>query len=329
MQIWFWIGFVVLVLGVLALDLGVLSRGAKVISTKSALLFSGFCVGLALAFGVLIYFMYEGNWFDIAVNADGERLRGTEAAIQFVTAWIVEQSLSLDNIFVIALIFAYFAVPREHQHRTLFWGIIGALVMRCLMIWAGAILIKKFHWIMYVFGVILLWTAYKMWRGSGEKIEPERNPLVKAARRYFPISPGFVEEKFFTRVDARLHATPMFLVLLVIESTDLLFAVDSIPAVFAVTKDPFIVFTSNVFAILNLRSLYFALAEMLERFHYLKPSLVIILAYVGVKMLLSEYAPIPTWVSLLVILLTLTGGIVVSLLLTRPQQAAANATNSG
>lgn len=321
MQIWFWIGFVVLVLGVLALDLGVLSRGAKVISTKAALSFSGFCVALALAFGVLIYFMYEGNWFDIAMGS-GKRLSGAEAATQYITAWIIEQSLSLDNIFVIALIFGYFAVPREHQHRTLFWGIVGALVMRCIMILAGAILIKQFHWIIYVFGGILLWTAYKMWRGTDEKLEPERNPLVKLAKRFFPISPGFVKEQFFTRIDGRLHATPMFLVLLVIESTDLIFAVDSIPAVFAVTKDPFIVFTSNVFAILNLRSLYFALAEMLERFHYLKPSLVIILAYVGVKMLLSEVFPIPTGVSLAVIALTLAGGVVLSLILTKPHAAA-------
>ncbi|MFN0134530.1 MAG: TerC family protein [Phycisphaerae bacterium] len=321
MQIWFWIGFVVLVLGVLALDLGVLSRGAKVITTKAALAFSGFCVALALAFGVLIYFMYEGNWFDIAMGS-GKRLSGAEAATQYITAWIIEQSLSLDNIFVIALIFGYFAVPREHQHRTLFWGIVGALVMRCIMILAGAILIKQFHWIIYVFGGILLWTAYKMWRGTDEKLEPERNPLVKLAKSYFPISPGFVKEQFFTRLDGRLHATPMFLVLLVIESTDLIFAVDSIPAVFAVTKDPFIVFTSNVFAILNLRSLYFALAEMLERFHYLKPSLVIILAYVGVKMLLSEVFPIPTGVSLAVIALTLAGGVVLSLILTKPHAPA-------
>ena len=322
MHLWFWAGFVVLVLGVLALDLGVLSRRSKVVDTRAALRFSGFCVALALAFGVLLYFMYAGNWFNIA-SGSGTQLSGWEAATQYLTAWVIEQSLSLDNIFVIALIFNYFGVPREHQHRTLFWGILGALIMRGVMIGLGAVLIQKFHWIIYVFGGILLWTAYKMWRGSDEKLEPERNPLVRAARRVFPLTDRFEAERFFTRVDGRLFATPMFLVLLVIESTDLLFAVDSIPAVFAVTRDPFIVFTSNVFAILNLRSLYFALAEMLERFHYLKPSLVIILAYVGVKMLLTDVLPVPTLVSLGVIAFVLGGAVVASLVRERRGQRTA------
>lgn len=339
MQTLFWIGFVVLILGMLALDLGVLHRGASVVRARVALLWTGFCTLVAFAFGVALYFIYEHNWAGLATTL-GAKISGQEAVTQYLTAWVIEQSLSLDNIFVIAVIFNYFAVPREYQHRTLFWGVIGALAMRAGMILAGAALIQRFHWIIYVFGAILIWTAYKMARGGDEKIEPERNPLVRFARRMFPITERFEGEKFFVRMPAPgsgevadqaatgasgiagrtvLMATPMFLVLLVIESTDLLFAIDSIPAAFAVTRDPFIVYTSNVFAILNLRSLYFALAAMIEKFRFLKPSLVVILGYVGVKMLLTDVVEIPTLLSLSVIVGVLTAGILASVMIPRDE----------
>ncbi|GJQ26588.1 MAG: membrane protein [Phycisphaerae bacterium] len=312
MEFWLWGGFVAFVLIMLALDLGVLNRKAHVVNTREALIWAGFCVFLALMFNVFLYFAYDRNWFDIATR--GGTLSGKAAAMQFFTGWLIEQSLSLDNIFVIALIFQYFSVPRIHQHRTLFWGIIGALAMRMAMILAGAALIQRFTWTIYVFGVLLLYTAVKMYRSQDEAVEPNRNPLVKLARKLYPVTDEFHGEKFFVRVDGRRAITPLFLVLLVIESTDLLFAVDSIPAIFAITKDPFIVFTSNVFAILNLRSLYFVLASMLEKFKYLKPSLVFVLAYVGVKMLVSHHYHIPTAFSLAVIIGILAVGILASVI---------------
>lgn len=312
MEFWLWGGFVAFVLLMLALDLGVLNRKAHVVSTREALIWAGFCILLALVFNVFLYFAYDRNWFDIASR--GGTLSGKTAATQFFTGWLIEQSLSLDNIFVIALIFQYFAVPRIHQHRTLFWGIIGALVMRMAMILAGTALIQRFTWTIYVFGVLLLYTAIKMHRSQDEAVEPDRNPLVKLARKLYPVTSEFHGEKFFVRLEGRRAITPLFLVLLVIESTDLLFAVDSIPAIFAITRDPFIVFTSNVFAILNLRSLYFVLASMLEKFKYLKPSLVFVLAYVGVKMLLSHHYPIPTEASLSVIIGILAVGIIASII---------------
>lgn len=311
-----WAGFVTLILAILAFDLGVLNRQARVVSLRRALLFSGFCAVLALAFSGVVYFLYSHGWLR-AEAPDGRLLTARDAALQFLTGWIVEQSLSLDNIFVIALVFSYFTVPRSFQHRTLFWGIMGALVMRGLMIGAGTALIQRFTWIIYVFGGLLLFTAGKMLFSREEHVAPERNPLVRLARRIYPVSPGFVRERFFTRLEGRRAITPLFLVLLVVESMDVMFAIDSIPAVFAITHPynaPFIVFTSNVFAILNLRSLYFALAGLLERFRYLKSSLVLVLGYVGVKMLLSHHYPIPTGISLLVICGVLLGGVVVSMI---------------
>jgi tellurite resistance protein TerC len=319
MEIWLWAGFIVFVLLMLALDLGVLNRKAHVVQAREALIWSSFCILLALLFNVFLYFAYSRNWFEISHRAG--TATGKAAATEFFTGWLIEQSLSLDNIFVIALIFNYFGVPRLYQHRTLFWGIVGALVMRMAMILAGAALINRFHWIIYVFGGLLLYTAVKMYRSQDEPVEPDRNPLVKLARRLYPVTNDFEGEKFFTRLNGRRAVTPLFLVLLVIESTDLLFAVDSIPAIFAVTRDPFIVFTSNVFAILNLRSLYFVLASMLEKFRYLKPSLVFVLAYVGVKMILSHHYPIPTEASLCVIVGILGVGVVASVLSARQQAA--------
>ena len=325
MILWLWVGFIAFILGMLTLDLGVLNRGARVISARKALFWSGFCVLLALGFNVVVYFLYQYHWLGIGLEI-GHRLGGREAALQFLTGWLIEQSLSLDNIFVIAMIFAYFNVPRAYQHRTLFWGIMGALVMRGVMIGAGVALIQRFAWIIYVFGALLILTALKMLLTKEEQVAPERNPLVRAARRLYPVSPHFEGEHFFTRLNGRRAITPLFLVLLVVESTDVMFAIDSIPAVFAITSDPFIVFTSNVFAILNLRSLYFALAEMLARFRFLKPCLVVVLAFVGVKMLVSHLLPIPTWLSLGIVGVVLAGGVLASWLWPRPPRDSASRT---
>jgi tellurite resistance protein TerC len=355
MIVWLWIGFLLFVAVMLALDLGVLHRKAHIIKTTEALIWSGFCALLAMLFAVAVYFIYEHNLFGVMSTAPGHAAHGAEsggtgsmvtdgpstgdsepggrsglhealairsgsdAALKYITGWLIEQSLSLDNIFVIALIFAYFRVPPQFQHRVLFWGIIGALVMRAAMILAGTALIHRFAWITYVFGVLLVLTAVKLLLSSEDQIDPDRNPLVRLARRFYPISSHFDGQRFFTRLNGRQAATPMFLVLLVVESTDVLFAVDSIPAIFAVTTDPFLVFTSNVFAILNLRSLYFALAGIMDKFKYLKTSLVFVLAFVGTKMLLVHAYPeaIPTAVSLAVVGGILAVGMIASVVAAR------------
>jgi len=309
---WIWFGFIAGVLAMLALDLGILNRRPHAISVKEALWWTAFWVFLSLLFNVAVYFMYENHWLGIG-QAVGHVTSGKQAAIEFLTGYIVEKSLSLDNIFVIAMIFAYFSVPLMYQHRVLFWGILGALVMRGIMIGAGAALIRRFDWMIYVFGGVLLLTAVKMLIARHDNLDPDRNPLVRLARRFYPVSSTFDGPHFFTHMDGRRAVTPLMLVLLVVESTDILFAVDSIPAIFAVTKDPFIVFTSNIMAILGLRSLYFALAGMMSKFRYLKMSLVFLLAYIGVKMLLSHHYPVPTGVSLAIIGGILGVGIVASL----------------
>jgi tellurite resistance protein TerC len=311
-----WAGFILFILVMLAVDLGVLNRKAHVVRAREAVAWTIFCVFLALLFNVALYFIYESHLLGGEEGQPGH-LSGRQAALDFFTGWLIEQSLSLDNIFVIAVIFDYFRVPPVYQHRTLFWGILGALVMRGAMIGLGTALIRRFEWIIYVFGVLLILTAVKMLRSGSEKVDPDRNPLVRLARRFYPVTSDFHAQKFFVHIDGRRAITPLFLVLLVIESTDLLFAVDSIPAIFAVTREPFIVFTSNVFAILNLRSLYFVLASAIEKFRYLKPSLVFVLAYVGVKMLLSHHYPIPTQVSLAVIVGILLVGVLASVLAAR------------
>jgi len=313
MTIWLWIGFLVFILLMVGIDLGVLHRRAHVVRAREALVWTVVCVVFAHAFTVAVYYIYENDWLGVRQPALAVQ-SGWDAALKFYTGWIVEQSLSLDNIFVIALIFGYFRVPREYQHRVLFWGILGALVMRGVMIVAGAALIHRFEWMIYVFGGLLLLTAVKMLRANEDGVQPDKNPLVILARRLYPVTPDFRGEHFFAMLDGRHAITPLFLVLLVVESTDVLFAVDSIPAIFGITSDPFLVFTSNVFAILNLRSLYFLLAAMIEKFRYLKPSLVFILAFVGVKMILSHHHPIPTSVSLSIICGILFVGIIASLL---------------
>ncbi len=241
---------------------------------------------------------------------------GWHAMLEFLSGWLIEYSLSLDNIFVIALIFAHFRIPREYQHRVLFWGILGALIMRGVMIGVGAVLIKEFQWILYVFGAVLIYTAFKMLRGGEDHIEPEEGFVYRTARKLFPLHPKIEGQKFFLRLDGRLFMTPMFLVLLIVESTDVIFAIDSIPAIFAITQDPFLVFTSNVFAILGLRSMYFALAAMIDQFRLLKYSLAFVLAFIGFKMILTYWhIHFGTGISLGVIASALAAGVIASLLI--------------
>lgn len=277
--LWFWIGFNVFVLSMLALDLGVFHRKAHTVTFRESATWVGIWVALATVFGLAIPFFHEGGW---------------KASIEFFTGYILEQSLSMDNVFVIALIFAYFRVPQEYQHRVLFWGIIGVLVMRGTMIGLGALLIAKYHWILYVFGAFLVYTGIKMaLSDEDEEIEPEHNPVVRLVKKFIPVHPHFDGQNFTTRVNGKLMATPLLIVLVIVETTDLIFAVDSIPAIFAVTTDSFIVFTSNVFAVLGLRSLYFLLAGAMGLFRYLKLGLSIVLVFIGVKMLELQHHLLP------------------------------------
>lgn len=314
MTLWVWLGFISLVLGMLALDLGVFHRKDEVMSTRQALGWTAIWVALAMAFNVGVYFMYEHAWLGMGLDAAGSpTLSGSDAFKMFLTGYVVEKSLSLDNIFVIALIFTSFGIPAVYQHRVLFWGILGALVMRAVMILAGAALIQRFTWTVYLFGGILLLTAVRMLVSEEEDLDPEDNRLVKLARRLLPFTDTLHGHAFFVRENGRRLATPLFLTLVVVEFSDVLFAVDSIPAIFSITTDPFLVFTSNIFAILGLRSLYFALAAMLHRFHYLKESLVYLLAFVGVKMIIHDYYHIPPGIALAFIVGILAVGVLASL----------------
>ena len=312
MIILLWIGFIAFVLFMLALDLGAFHRGSRVISAREALRWTGICVVVALLFNALLWWMYSVNFLGLGLDPR-HPLTGNEAALQFFTAWLVEQSLSLDNVFVIALIFSFFRIPLQLQHRVLFWGILGALIMRGIMIALGVALIRHVAWIHYIFGALLIYAAVKILLAKEEELNPERNVLFRLAKRFYPVSPALDGERFFTEIDGRRAMTPLFLVLLIIESTDVLFAVDSIPAVFAITQDPFIVFTSNIFAILNLRSLYFALAAFMDRIRYLKASLVAVLFFVGLKMTATGHVDISPEISLIVIGGLLGAGVLASL----------------
>lgn len=310
--IWLYVAFIALVMVFLALDLGVFHRHAHVVKVKEALTWTVIWIACAMIFNVGIFFIYENHVLGIGkdvqqLGAAARDVGGAEAAKLFFTGYIVEKSLSMDNVFVIAMIFSFFGVPAMYQHRVLFWGILGALVMRGLMIGVGAALIARFSWVVYVFGAFLILSALKMAVIKSEHVDPNKNPAVRLVRKLTPVTPHYDGQKFFTQWNGRRAATPLFLALVLVEFTDLIFAVDSIPAIFAITADPFIVFTSNVFAILGLRALYFCLANMISAFRYLKPALILVLAFVGVKMLLvhTEYK-IPNTVSLLVIL-TLLG----------------------
>lgn len=301
-QILLWIGFNLFVLLMLALDLGVFHRKAHVVKTREALLWSAAWIVMALLFNVGIYF-----W------------QGQKVALEFLTGYLIEKSLSVDNIFVFIMIFAYFGVPALYQHKVLFWGILGALVMRAIFIASGVALIERFHWIIYIFGAFLILTGVKMAWQKDKEIHPDKNPVLRLFRRLIPITDRYHGGHFFVKQDGRYFATPPIVVLLLVETTDLIFAVDSIPAILAITLDPFIVYTSNVFAILGLRSLYFALAGIMPLFHYLNYGLAAILAFVGAKMMLVDFYKIPIGASLGVVAVILLMSIVCSLLWPRSQ----------
>lgn len=348
-----WTGFILLILLLLAFDLGVLNRKAHVVSMREALLMSALWISIGLIFSIFVYYGYENHWLGLGLSVDTvDKLinDGKTATIKYLTGYVVEKSLSVDNIFVIAMIFNFFAVPAMYQHRVLFWGILGALVMRALMIGIGAALIAEFHWILYVFGGFLIITAIKMFFIKTENSDPNQNIVIKLTRRLFPVTSHFHGEHFLVRAGSKeshesevpgapeipddavdhtktgtLMITPLTLALVMVETTDLIFAVDSIPAIFAITADPFLVFTSNVFAILGLRSLYFALAGMINKFKYLKPALALVLLVVGIKMLtakwlketLGEYF---NFYLLGAVLLILAGGVIASLLAVRNEK---------
>lgn len=303
-----WIFFFVLISLLLALDLGVFHKSSHVVSAKESLRWTAIWATLSFLFSGVVYLAYAHDWI-----ANPQQTKPIDAAVTYLTGYLVEFSLSLDNIFVIALIFTYFAVPRIYQHRVLFWGILGAVFFRALMIGAGIVLIRQFAWMTYVFGVFLLYTAYRMLRSGNAEIDPRQNPAIRLIKRFFPITKHFEGDHFFVRRKHILAATPLFVALVVVETSDILFAIDSIPAILAITTDPFLVFSSNIFAILGLRSLYFALASMLNRFHLLHYSLVFILAFVAIKMLLAEVIHFPEWISLVVIALSILAGIFFSL----------------
>lgn len=295
--VFLWGGFLLFVAILLSLDLGLFNRKAHVVKFKEAILWTVVWVSLALCFNVGIYM-----W------------RGPDVALQFLTGYLIEQSLSVDNIFIFILVFKYFKVPNQYQHKVLFWGIVGAIIMRVTLILVGTALIQQFSWIMYIFGAFLIVTAIKMAIQSDESVDLEKNRVVRIIRRYFPVTSHYEEDRFVVQHNGRRMVTPLLIVLVVIETTDLVFALDSIPAIFAITTDPFIVFTSNIFAIMGLRSLYFVLAGFMGLFHYLKYGLSLILAFIGVKMLLEHVVTIPIAVALGVIALVLTLSIAASLL---------------
>lgn len=298
-----WILFTLFIVVMLAIDLGIFNRKDHEVKVKEALVWSGVWVGLALAFNAGLYF-----W------------KGQETAIQFFTGYVIEKSLSIDNIFIFLQVFAYFSVPAIYQHKILFWGVLGAIVMRAVFIVAGVALISKFHWIIFVFGAFLVFTGVKMVFAKNKEIHPEKNPLIRVLRRFMPVTNDYEGGKFLIRRNGIIMATPLMVVLLVIETTDVIFAVDSIPAILAVTTDPFIVFSSNLFAIMGLRSLFFALAGVVKRFHYIHYGLAAILVFVGVKMLVSDLYKLPSAAALAAVAAKLALSMIASVLWPRRPQ---------
>jgi tellurite resistance protein TerC len=280
-QVLWWVAFAAIVMVLLVLDLKVFHRKSRVITLKESLLWTAFWVALALLFNLGIYL-----W------------RGHGPALEFLTCYLIEESLSIDNLFVFLLVFSYFAVAPAYQHKVLFWGIIGAIIMRLAFIEVGVTLLERFHWVFYIFGAFLVVTAIRMAFQRDEKINPEKNVVLRLFRRFVPVTSSYEEDRFFVKRAGRFVATPLFIVVLVVETTDLVFALDSIPAALAITLDPFIVYTANIFAILGLRSLYFALAGVMRLFHYLRYGLVVVLIFVGVKMLIADFYKIPTEIAL-------------------------------
>lgn len=293
--LWHWAAFVAFLVLMLALDLGVFNRKQHVVSVREALITSAVWVALSLAFNAVVFYLWDH-----------------QKGLEFLTGYLLEKSLSVDNIFVFILLFNYFDVPKKYQHKVLFWGIFGALIMRAILIFIGTALIAKFSWIIIIFGLFLIVAGLKMAFQKDEKVHPEKNPVVKFVKKFIPVTHEYHRDKFFIKKGG-LFATPLFIVLIVVETTDLIFAFDSIPAILAITHDPFIVFTSNAFAILGLRALYFALAGFMDKFHYLKIGLSIILVFIGIKMLIASVFHIPTSASLIVIILILTISIIASM----------------
>ncbi len=300
-----WAGFIVFVLAMLALDLGVFHRSAHVVRVKEALTWSAVWVGLSLLFNL-------GIWWKF----------GTEPAVQFLTGYLIEKSLSIDNIFIFVLVFSALGIPSLYQHRVLFWGILSALVLRAAMIFAGVAMLQRFHWLIYFFGAFLLFTGIKLFLNRNQEEHPENSAVMRWARRVIPSTSRFDSHHFFTRENGRWLATPLLMALLLVEATDVIFALDSIPAIFAVTQDPFLVFTSNIFAILGLRSLFFLVAGLVEKFRYLKVGLSAVLVFVGAKMALVDFVKVPGFVSLAVIAALIGGAVVASLLKARSEEGA-------
>jgi len=303
---WLWIGFIALIMFMLSLDLGLFNRKAHTVTYREASIWSGIWVALAAIFAGVVFLM-----------------QGSKSGLEFVTGYVIELSLSVDNLFVFILIFSYFKVPKAYQHRVLFWGLLGALVLRLTMIFLGATLITHFHWILYVFGAFLVYTGLNMFREESHDIDPEKNPLVRLVSRFVPMTRNYHEDKFFAVVNGRKVGTLLLLVLVIVEVTDLVFAVDSIPAIFAITTNTFIVYTSNVFAILGLRSMYFLLAGVIEKFHYLRAGLAIVLTFIGVKMLIViAHVEIPIHISLVIVVGVLLASILASIVWAREQVRA-------
>jgi tellurite resistance protein TerC len=322
-----WSLFLLVIVLLLALDLGVLNRKAHVIGFAEALRWSLFWIVLALLFNVLVWFIYDRHWFGAGLEPDFDGpLTGTGAALKFLNGYLLEKSLSVDNIFVIAMVMRGFGVAPAYQHRVLFWGILGALVTRGIFIGMGAFLVRTFAWTFYLFGALLLWAGLKMLRENEEDAERKAGTgsswVIRFVRRFVPIQEGDPQGRFFVREKGRLAATTLLPALLVIEATDVMFAVDSVPAIFGITADPFLVFTSNIFAILGLRALFFVLADSIQRFRYLKTAVAAIILFIGVKMLLHGVLAVPLWVSLGVVFLALGAGIVASLVADRPARTS-------
>lgn len=302
-DIYVWIGFIAFVILLLTLDLGVIHRKSHEVKIKEALIWSAVWISLALIFNYGVYYFL-----------------GKEKALEFLTGYLIEKSLSVDNLFVFIMLFSFFDVKPIYQHKVLFWGILGALVLRAIFIFAGVALISKFHWIIYIFGGFLVYTGFKMLFHNDAKIEPDKNPLVRLFKKFFPVTETMHGDNFFVKINSKRYATPLFVVLLVVEFTDLIFAVDSIPAILAVSNDTFIIFTSNVFALLGLRALYFALAGITKYFHYLKYGLSAILVFVGIKMVIVDFYKIPIVYSLFTIVGILTLSILLSLLFPKKEK---------
>jgi tellurite resistance protein TerC len=310
-QAWMWVAFNVFVLMMLAVDLGVVHRRAHTVRLKEALVWSGIWIALALLFALGVY-----SWY------------GPQSALEFLAGYLIEKSLSVDNIFVFVLIFSYFKVPALYQHKVLFWGILGALVMRAIFIFAGIALLQRMHWIIYVFGALLIVTGIKMAMEKDKEIHPDKNPVLRLFRRLVPVTEDYHADHFFVRRFGHYAATPLFIVLLVVETTDIIFAVDSIPAILAITVDPFLVYTSNVFAILGLRALYFALAGVMQLFHYLHYGLSAILVFVGAKMLLADVYKLPVGVALGVIAGILLISVIASVMRPHPRDVVTTPSDS-